>query len=227
MNTIKLVISVFILGLIVSVTSCKKDTEEEETTTTTEVTNETTNETTTGTPTTTGAGTTGTTGTTTLGDEIRAKIGGVEKSFTYSGTNTHHYDTDYPGSPTGKLIQAGKAKEGATLPEIFAIDIFKDLDLMSIPTTYIVTPADIEDTTVDALALLTYTSGTTIYTSQLPGGNVSCTVTSKTNDLIEGTFSGKLFGNIIDFSNPFNIIMDSIQVTDGQFKVQLIRESID
>jgi len=217
MNKIKLIIPAIILGLVISVASCKKETEEEDTTTSTETSTETS----------TGSTTSGTTGTTTLTDEIRAKINGIEKTFTYSGTNTHHYDTDYPSSPTGKLIQAGKAKEGATLPEVFAIDIFRDLDLMTIPTTYTVTPADIESTSIDATVWLSYTSGTTIYLSEMPGGNVSLTVTSKTNDVIEGTFSGKLFGNIIDLSNPFNIVMDSITVTDGQFKVQLVRESVD
>lgn len=198
----KFIFSVLCLGLIISSVSCKK--EEEETTNT--------------------SGTSAV-----LGDEIRCKIDGTEVSFLHSGGDTHHYDTNYPPSPTGKLIQAGKAiqSSGITGVQVFAIDIWKDLDQMIIPTTYTVTPADIEDSSVDHLVWLSFTTGLTTYLSQMPGGSVSLTVTSKTGDLIEGTFSGKLYGNIIDLSNPFNIQMDSIQVTDGKFKVQLVRESID
>ncbi len=161
--------------------------------------------------------------------EIICDIDGVHHIFNSGGGNTYHYDDDYPGSPTGKLIQAGKAENSGGI-SIFAIDIFHDLDQLVIPTTYTIKPGDIGGTgTYSKELLLSYTNLGGIKWSYDEGADCSLTVTGKTNDIIEGTFSGKLFGpGVININDPFApMVKDSVMVTNGKFKVQLIRASID
>ena len=50
------------------------------------------------------------------------------------------------------------------------------------------------------------------------------TVTSKTGDVIKGTFEGWMFSDVFDFST--DELYDSIRVTNGEFKIQLKRGDI-
>ena len=204
---LRVVFLMLIIGLLSTISSCKKEEEEAEQVTLPTADNDEGNGSTDGVS-------------APLSEEIRCKIDGVEKSFKFAGANTHHYDASYSSSPTGKLIQLAKSSTGSMLPEIFAIDIWKDLDLMNIPQTYQVTPADIEDPDVDHLVWLSYTSGAKIYLSQMPGGELTLTVTGKTNDLIEGTFSGKLITNInlTRRTNQIHAICCSDHVQFAQFR---------
>jgi hypothetical protein len=85
------------------------------------------------------------------------------------------------------LIQPGKAESGATV-SVFALDIFHDLDQMTIPSTYSIQPSDIGNSAYTQEFLLSYTTVAGIKMSFYQGANSSITVTSKTNDIIEGPF---------------------------------------
>jgi hypothetical protein len=176
-----------------------------------------------------------------LGDII-CKIDGIQRKFSEGGSsamvksNTNHFDDDYYASPTGKVIQCGRYDKSINM---FVIDIFKDLDKIEIPTTYTSTPIDFENYEEDYSnakeVMITYISVSDIsgYMSWHPKGSSSLTITSKKNDILEGTFEGWLFSESFDY-NDFNLnsegppesSIDSIRVTDGKFKIQLVRESL-
>ncbi|MAW64661.1 MAG: hypothetical protein CMD18_00535 [Flavobacteriales bacterium] len=72
-----------------------------------------------------------------------------------------------------------------------------------------------------------------MYISWHSKGSSSLTITSKSNDILEGTFEGWIFSESIDIMDfnlnsegPTESIIDSIIVTDGKFKIQLVRESL-
>lgn len=164
--------------------------------------------------------------------EIVCDLDGNYQVYSIAGSNTNHYDDNYASSPTGKLIQAGRTNADV---DVFVIDIWKDLDQIVTPATYEVTPIDFANYEDDVVSygnakecMITYFEFSTnvFYRSWHERGNTTLTINSKTNDLIEGTFSGWLYADIIDFTNPFVVETDSIHVTNGEFKIQLVRGSI-
>ena len=115
---------------------------------------------------------------------------------------------------------------------------------MTIPTTYEVEPYDFwsveEEDELDygnhKEVMLTYTEmpSFSMYMSWHERGRSKLTITSKSSDLIEGTFEGWLYAytfNMDDFystdlESTFEDNIDSVHVTEGKFKIQLIRGSI-
>ncbi len=179
-----------------------------------------------------------------LGDII-CKIDGVERKFSQGGSsamvksNVNHYDTSYFASPTGKVIQCGRYDASI---KMFTIDIFKDLDKIKTPETYTSQPVDFENFVDNdeeysnaKEIMLSYTSmlDMSMYMSWHQKGRSSITITSKSNDILEGTFKGVLYSETVDITNidlssdgrPESYI-DSVFVTDGKFKIQLVRESL-
>lgn len=160
--------------------------------------------------------------------EIRCEINGVKHSFNISGGNTHHYDDSYAASPSGKVLQMGKVSSSSN-PGVFAIDVFKDLDLLTIPYTNITKASEIQNGGyLDSWLTYTNMSDFSIWSSINDGSSTTLNITSKVGDVIEGTFSGVIYGTpTIDFSNLFAPpIQDSIIITLGEFMVPIIRESI-
>lgn len=180
-----------------------------------------------------------------LGD-IMCKIDGVQRKFSFGGSSTmiksnvNHYDDNYFGSPTGKVIQCGRYDESI---KMFTIDIFKDLDKIEVPTTLTSIPMDFENFEDDEEGysnakevMITYTSisDMSFYMSWHPKGSSTLTITSKKDDILEGTFEGWLYSEIfedimsynLDSEEPPESTVDSIRVTDGKFKIQLVRESL-
>ena len=158
--------------------------------------------------------------------EIKCDIDGVPRSFIGPGTNTEIYDDDYIGSSNGRMIQIGRTDENAS---IFLINILKDLDAMPIPSTYVdgkndefdVTPASDVDFAISYTEFLEGFSFS--YTGHFKS-DMKLTVTSKTGDVIKGTFEGWMFSDVFDFST--DELYDSIRVTNGEFKIQLKRGDI-
>lgn len=179
-----------------------------------------------------------------LGD-IMCKVDGIQTKFSFGGSsemiksNVNHYDADYYPSPTGKVIQLGRSN---TDFKIFVIDIFKDFDKIKTPETFTSKPSDFEDFSEDdelysdsKEIMLSYTdmSSMKMYTSWGEKGSSSVTITSKLSDVIEGTFNGVLYAESVDIMNfDFSsddipeISIDSVLITDGKFKIQLVRESL-
>ena len=183
-----------------------------------------------------------------LGD-IVCKIDGVQKKFSLGGSsssvqsNVNHYDDNYFASPTGKVIQVGRVDEAFS---VLTIDIFKDLDQIKAPQTYNIEPLDYENFFEDEeneedlmylngkeamISFVNFTNYST-YMSWHPKGNASITITSTANDIIEGSFEGWLYASNVDmdfnmdFDDDFEPEVDSVHVTEGKFKIQLVRESI-
>jgi hypothetical protein len=153
------------------------------------------------------------------GDYIRCKVNGVVHTFDKAGSggNISNYDDNYEGSPNRKVIQMARL-EG--LMDIFTIDIFKDLDSLKVPQTL----SYGANTSIDNYEfMITYMQSFKSYMSiyNEDKSNSSITITSKTNDVIKGTFKGTYYGVNFDTFD-----LDSVKITDGEFRVKVVRKSL-
>ena len=193
MNSNKLIL-VVIAVFALTVTSCKKSTTTPKTTSST-------------TPTV---------------DYIRCKVNGVTHTFDISGSNSNvsNYDNNYPNTPNHKVIQMARL-EGGT--DVFTIDIYEDLDSLIAPKTFSTSGVskDLMKHNFSITYLQSFKSYLSWYESDEVKSNSSITITSKENDIIQGTFNGTFYGFDIT-----NFELDSIKITDGEFRVKVVRKSL-
>lgn len=110
----------------------------------------------------------------------------------------------YDGTQNPQYLSMAQFVNSPTSLQGWSIALYYNLDAMIIPTTYNNASDDI---------VIGYTSpAMDMYVNDGIDPNTIVTVTSKTGDILQGTFSGKLYS-----------ATDSITVTNGKFKVKLKR----
>lgn len=111
----------------------------------------------------------------------------------------------YDGTTNPQYLSMSKFVNTPTSFEGWGIALYYNLDSMKIPTTY--------NNATDQI-VIGYTSAAMVnYVNDGIDPNTKVTVTSKTGDLLQGTFSGKLYSST-----------DSVTVTNGKFKIKLYRK---
>ena len=112
----------------------------------------------------------------------------------------------YDGTTNPQYLSMSQFVNTPTTFEGFTIALYYNLDAMTIPTTY--------NNATDQI-VISYSAPAfgTSYVNDGVDPNTIVTVTSKTGDILQGTFSGKLYSST-----------DSVSITNGAFKVKLFRK---